>query len=111
VIYHYHIWKIIEDPKVVCKKWLYWWLYWDAASIKRIHGTGTTMTHITKGAMESRNMLLPGLEHQVEITNGIDALAAEIEILRNGFVKQQDLYNSLRQAILSEIFRQEANVS
>lgn len=64
VIYHYHIWKMLPDPELLDKKYLYYFLEWDKENIKAAQGAGTTMIHVTKGSMEARLMPIPPLEEQ-----------------------------------------------
>ncbi|OED50477.1 hypothetical protein ACH42_01115 [Endozoicomonas sp. (ex Bugula neritina AB1)] len=61
VIFHYHIWKIILDESKVDKKYLYYALAQDVEKIKSEQGAGSTMIHVTKIAMENREIPLPPL--------------------------------------------------
>lgn len=72
VIYHYHIWKIVIDEGVVDKKYLFYALQNDVESIKREQGTGSTMIHVTKAAMEDRLIPLPPLPEQKRIAAILD---------------------------------------
>ncbi|PZP86566.1 MAG: hypothetical protein DI578_03305, partial [Ectopseudomonas oleovorans] len=72
VIYHYHIWKIVIDEMVVDKKYLFYALQNDVESIKREQGTGSTMIHVTKSAMEDRFIPLPPLPEQKRIAAILD---------------------------------------
>lgn len=67
VIYHYHIWKITLEDELIDKGFLYHFLDWDAARIKSSMGSGSTMIHVTKGAMEQRAISLPPLDEQRRI--------------------------------------------
>lgn len=64
VIYHYHIWKVILNAARVEKRFLFHLLAWDVKEIKRAHGTGTTMMHVSKGLMEKRVVPVPPLVTQ-----------------------------------------------
>lgn len=72
VIYHYHIWKIVIDENIVDKKYLFHALKYDVESIKREQGTGSTMLHVTKSAMEDRLIPLPPLPEQKRIAAILD---------------------------------------
>lgn len=72
VIYHYHIWKIVIDEMVIDKKYLFYALQNDVESIKREQGTGSTMIHVTKSAMEDRFIPLPPLPEQKRIAAILD---------------------------------------
>ena len=79
MIYHYHIWKIELDANRVTKKFLSYWFDWDSEKIKSDQGAGTTMTHVTKGAMESRRLTLPPLCEQKRIVAILDKAFAGID--------------------------------
>lgn len=72
VIYHYHIWKVKIDIEKVDKKFLFYWFEWDKEQIKKEQGVGTTMIHVTKGAMEKRKLIIPSLKEQKLIVKILD---------------------------------------
>jgi type I restriction enzyme, S subunit len=74
VIYHYHIWKILVDPLRADKDYLYYFLEWDVDKIKSSHGNGSTMIHVTKGAIEQRAIRLPPIEEQRRIAQVLRSL-------------------------------------
>ncbi|MCF5186260.1 restriction endonuclease subunit S [Pseudomonas simiae] len=108
VIYHYHIWKVMPDADVINKKFLYYLLEWDMKALKEEHGTGSTMMHVTKGAIEQRLVPIPcpenpqrSLEIQAEIVSILDAfteLTAELNVELTARKKQ---YNYYRDQLLS----------
>lgn len=59
VIYHYHIWKIVEDQKVLDRRYLYYHLL---NSVKGMMASthGSIMLHLTKDFMERLPVHLPG---------------------------------------------------
>ncbi len=58
VIYHYHVWKLIEDKQKVDKKYLYYYLLHQTPYY--LGGVnGATMVHITKQSMEKKTVLIP----------------------------------------------------
>lgn len=72
VIYHYHIWKIELNDKLVDKRYLYHALAYDVDKIKLEQGSGSTMIHVTKAAMEDRYIPLPPLAEQKRIAAILD---------------------------------------
>ena len=72
VIYHYHIWKIELDEEKIDKQFLYHWFNWDVDRIRTEQGTGATMIHVTKSAMENRALSLPPLSEQKRIADILD---------------------------------------
>lgn len=102
VIYHYHIWKVIPNIDLILKKYLYYVLAWDTEALKAEHGTGSTMMHVGKGAIEKRLVPVPSLSEQSRIiailekfdslTNSItEGLPREIELRK----KQCEYYRDL----------------
>lgn len=66
-IYHYHIWKlIIQQVEKIDKNYLYMWLYQDKNKIAQ-NTNGSTMVHITKKMIESRDFMFPSLPEQEAI--------------------------------------------
>ncbi|MGJ3495776.1 restriction endonuclease subunit S, partial [Piscirickettsia salmonis] len=79
VIYHYHIWKVVPDADLILKKFLFYLLEWDTKALKSEHATGSTMMHVTKGAIERRLAPIPcpenpkkSIEIQAEIVRILD---------------------------------------
>lgn len=74
VIFHYHIWRVDIEPKLIEKRFLFHWFEWDKENIKSDLGTGSTMIHVTKGSMEARPLSLPPLPEQKRIVLKVDGL-------------------------------------
>ena len=102
VIYHYHIWKVIPNDNLILKKYLYYVLAWDTEALKAEHGTGSTMMHVGKGAIEKRLVPVPSLAEQARIvaildkfdalTNSItEGLPREIELRQKQYAYYRDL--------------------
>lgn len=82
VIYHYHIWKIELNDDLVDRGYLFHLLEWDTEKIKEEQGTGTTMIHVTKGAMENRLLPFPSIPEQKRIVSILDTVFADLEQTR-----------------------------
>jgi|LakMenEpi03Aug12_release.lakeMendotaPanAssembly.Ray.scaffolds.fasta_scaffold353483_2 restriction endonuclease S subunit len=99
VIYHYHIWKIMENPNLILKTWLFYWLDNDVEEMKSAAGTGSIMMHITKGEIEKRKIMLPSIEIQqvqIGVLQSFDAtIQAQEATLKNTL--------NLRSALLSDL--------
>lgn len=65
VIYHYHIWKIQLSDELE-KNFTYWMLEADKANLTA-NTNGSTMIHVTKGEMESKEINIPFNEEQLKI--------------------------------------------
>jgi len=87
VIYHYNIWKIAVDDRLIDKDFLFHFLDWDAEQIKNSMGSGSTMIHVTKGAMEQRAICLPPLDEQqriAEVLQSVDEAIAAVDAVMSG---------------------------
>ena len=106
VIYHYHIWKIELNHGLVDKKYLFHLLDWDTEQIKAEQGTGSTMLHVTKGAMENRLLPFPTISEQKHIVVILNEVFADIEQARTK--TEQNLKNAreLFESYLQQVFSQ-----
>lgn len=104
VIYHYHIWKIEEKKELVLRDWLYWWFLWDVKQIKEAHGTGSTMMHVTKGAMENRLVQLPSLKVQSQQVQEIAELQLATQKLESNYKAFAENWSELRNVVLASAF-------
>ena len=104
-IYHYHIWKVLPNPALVDKNFLFRLLEWDVDQIKLSHGTGTTMMHVSKGSMESRNVPLPPLPEQQRIVSILDEAFAGIATAtanaEKNLANARELFESYLQSVFS----------
>lgn len=107
VIYHYHIWKVEEKKEMVLRDWLYWWFLWDVNQIKEAHGTGSTMMHVTKGAMENRLVQLPSLEMQSQQVREIAELQLAAQKIESNYKDLAKKLFELRNAVLASAFEEE----
>lgn len=80
-IYHYHIWKLVENTNLVDKIWLYYWLKGAVAELTA-GNHGSVMMHMTKSEMESMSITLPPLPVQKRIAAVLGALDDKIELNR-----------------------------
>ena len=79
VIFHYHIWRIVEDRDQVDKTWLRHWLDNDVERIKAAVGTGTTMMHVTKREMEKRAISIPSHAEQERIVEILEEQLSRLD--------------------------------
>ncbi len=79
-IYHYHIWKLVENSKFIDKTYLYYFLH---NSVKKMmHSThGSIMLHLTKKFMEELCVNFPAnISHQKTIASVLSSLDEKINI-------------------------------
>lgn len=79
IIYHYHIWKVVPNEKMIERDFLYHWFDFDKERILS-QKNGTTMVHITKGGLEKTDIQLPSLEQQQRISNFFNKLDERINL-------------------------------
>lgn len=79
VIYHYHVWKLVENKKLVDKNYLYYYLLQQTPYY--LGGVnGATMVHITKQSMEKKTVVIPSsLVTQRRIASILSAYDSLIE--------------------------------
>ena len=104
VIYHYHIWKVKPNLEVIDKNFLYFLLEWDVDKIKKDHGTGTTMIHVSKTNMETRILPYINLERQKVIVKRLQNLKINIDLLILGYKDKKIQIELLKQSILQRAF-------
>ncbi|MFR4567555.1 MAG: restriction endonuclease subunit S [Blautia caecimuris] len=95
-IYHYHIWKLKFDENAISKMFLNYYLQHDVEKIKSKR-TGGTMVHITKNAMEHRELEFPSLSEQQKIADCLSALDTVIQKQKETLEKWQELKKGLLQ--------------
>lgn len=93
-IYHYHIWKLIENKNVLNRKFLYYYLIINTKRfIGGIHGS--VMVHLTKKDMENQILKLPSLPTQQKIANILSSLDDKIEVNRRINEQLEELAGAL----------------
>lgn len=71
-IFHYHIWKINSNPKIINKFFLKCILGSITEALKKSEGRGGIMMHFTKEGMEKRKIPIPPMAVQEEIVREIE---------------------------------------
>lgn len=97
-IYHYHIWKVVEQSGID-KKFLFIVLEHETERMKAKTTNGLGIMHITKGAIESWESYFPGLAEQRKIADRLmnleDATKAEAQKLKLLTVHKEGLMQQL----------------
>ena len=79
-IFHYHIWKIVEDKDVVDRRFFYYYLKFATGGFLGALN-GSVMVHITKSSMEKMNIRIPkDLDDQRRIASILSFLDRKIEL-------------------------------
>ena len=101
VIYHYHIWKIGCDERIL-KKYMYYWLQSEdmkKQAFTNLHGA--TMAHLTKVLMESLMVPIPSLSEQSRIVSILDTFEASISNLEAQLKEREKQYEYYRNKLLA----------
>lgn len=93
VIYHYHIWKVLFDKKVLNIQY-YRYLLNTMTNffMKDVHGIG--MAHLTKAGMEQYILPLPPLALQQAFASKIEAIEKQKELIKKSIEEVETLFNS-----------------
>jgi type I restriction enzyme S subunit len=90
---------------MILKKYLYYVLAWDTEALKAEHGTGSTMMHVGKGAIEKRLVPVPSIEKQARIVTILDQFDTLTNSLTEGLPREitlrQQQYEHYRNLLLS----------
>ncbi len=77
VIYHYHIWKVVE-AKGIDKQFLFVLLDYETERMKATSANGLGLLHITKGAIEGWECWFPKKDEQQKIADCLSSIDALI---------------------------------
>ena len=108
VIYHYHIWKLVNKEDTIRKMFLYYWLmspFFMSQTMNDLHGT--TMVHITKGIMERTMVSFPNVSMQDDIIGEIEQASHLCQALQENYQKTLTLCDDLKQSLLRKAFNGE----
>ncbi len=103
-IYHYHIWKTDINSELILKNFLFYWFHWDAANVKKEHGAGATMIHVSMTSMNARNISYPSINEQKNIVDKLQALNSKCKDLEGVYNKKLKLIDELKKSILQKAF-------
>lgn len=103
-IYHYHIWKTDINSELILKNFLFYWFHWDAANVKKEHGAGATMIHVSMTSMNARNISYPSINEQKNIVDKLQALDSKCKDLEGVYNKKLNLIEELKKSILQKAF-------
>ena len=99
VIYHYHIWKVIEN-RGINRQFLFILLDFETEKMKSRSANGLGLMHITKGTIESWKCYLPRIEEQQKIA---DCLASIDELIA-AQAKKFDALKTYKKGLMQQVF-------
>ena len=77
-IFHYHIWNVKYDPRLLYREYLYYFFLYDKTQIKKAT-TGSTMIHVSMENMKLRLLPIPPLQEQQRIVAQIERLFEQLK--------------------------------
>ena len=99
VIYHYHIWKVLEKNGID-KKFLFVLLNYETERMKSQSANGLGLMHITKGAIESWKCFIPEKDEQLKIA---DCLSSIDDLISNQGQKLETL-KTHKKGLMQQLF-------
>lgn len=77
-IFHYHIWKVVDNKEEIAKNFLFQYLEAQTEKMKQASSSGATMLHITKESIENWQIKLPTLTEQKIVADVLSSLCSLI---------------------------------
>ena len=104
-IFHYHIWNVKFDRKLLYREFLYYFFLFDKTQVSA-STTGSTMIHVSMENMKPRFIPIPPLNEQKKIVEKIDLLLPLIEKYDSLHGKKitldNDILHTLKKSTLQE---------
>ena len=105
-IFHYHIWNVKFNPRVLFREYLYYFFLFDKTQVKA-STTGSTMVHVSMENMKPRLIPIPPVNEQKRIVHEIEKIIPLIEIYGT-FQNKKEILDSNIKASLKKSILQEA---
>ena len=105
-IFHYHIWNVKFNSRVLFREYLYYFFLFDKTQVKA-STTGSTMVHISMENMKPRLIPIPPVNEQKRIVHEIENIIPLIEIYGT-FQNKKEILDSNIKASLKKSILQEA---
>ena len=104
-IFHYHIWNVKFDTKVLFREYLYYFFLFDKTQV-RASTTGSTMVHVSMENMKPRLIPIPPIDEQKRIVCGEERVLSYVEKYELSQSKKDvldaNIKESLKKSILQE---------
>lgn len=105
-IFHYHIWNVKFNSRVLFREYLYYFFLFDKTQVKA-STTGSTMVHVSMENMKPRLIPIPPVNEQKRIVHEIENMIPLIEIYGT-FQNKKEILDSNIKASLKKSILQEA---
>lgn len=105
-IFHYHIWNVKFNSRVLFREYLYYFFLFDKTQVKA-STTGSTMVHVSMENMKPRLIPIPPVNEQKRIVHEIEKIIPLIEMYGT-FQNKKEILDSNIKASLKKSILQEA---
>jgi type I restriction enzyme, S subunit len=106
VIYHYHIWKVLEKENID-KQFLFILLGYETERMKAATANGLGLMHITKGSIENWECYTPRIKEQQKIA---DCLSSLDELL-SAHNQKLDALKAHKKGLMQQLFPAEGETA
>ena len=104
-IFHYHIWNVKFDTKVLFREYLYYFFLFDKTQVGA-STTGSTMVHVSMENMKPRLIPIPPIDEQKRIVCGVERVLPYVEKYELSQSRKDildaNIKESLKKSILQE---------
>ena len=100
VIYHYHIWKVVNNPDVN-KGFLYLLLDYETERMKTQSANGFALLHITKGTIENWKCYIPKSETEQQ---KIASCLSSLDDLITAHTQKLDALKAHKKGLMQQLF-------
>ena len=104
-IFHYHIWNVKYNTRVLFREFLYYFFLFDKTQVKT-STTGSTMIHVSMENMKPRLIPIPPIEEQKRIVFGIGGIMPFLEkyelLQSKKDILDESIEDALKKSILQE---------
>ena len=104
-IFHYHIWNVKFNSKVLFRKYLYYFFLFDKTQVKA-STTGSTMVHVSMENMKPRLIPIPPVNEQKRIVHEIENIIPLIEIYGTIQNKKEILDSNIKASLKKSILQE-----
>ena len=104
-IFHYHIWNVKFDSKILFREYLYYFFLFDKTQVKA-STTGSTMIHVSMENMKPRLIPIPPINEQKRIVRKIENVIPLVERYGEFQNKKEILDSNIRESLEKSILQE-----